>query len=132
MVEQFVERVGGEVFAAAVAATRISPDVWWRFGWVCLVWQHRNIGVWSGCRAWRAGGSEAAGSVVEGELAAVSDDLPAFPVQFVVMEAAQQDTVVEVGETTVLGDSGDVVGFDETGGWASRELTRRYASGTVA
>ena len=27
VVEQFVERVGGEVFAAAVAATRISPDV---------------------------------------------------------------------------------------------------------
>ncbi|MCB9375737.1 MAG: hypothetical protein H6515_07725 [Microthrixaceae bacterium] len=52
--------------------------------------------------------------------------------QFVVMEAAQQDTVVEVGETAVFGDSGDVVGFDETGGRTSRELTRRYASGTVA
>ena len=130
--EQFVEGVGGEVFSAAVAATRVSPDVWWRLRWVCLEWQHRDIRVWSGCGAWRAGGSEASGSVVEAELAAVPYDLPAFPVQFVVMEAAQQDTVVEVGETTCLGDSGDVVGFDETGGRASRELTRRYASGAVA
>ena len=95
MVEQFVEGVGGEVFSAAVAATRIGPDARWRFGWVCLVWQHRNIGVWSGLRAWRAGGTETAGSVIEAELAAVPDDPPAFPVQFVVMEAAQQDTVVE-------------------------------------
>ena len=50
MVEQFVEGVGGEVFAAAVAATRVGPDVWWWFGWVCLERQHRNIrarsGVW--------------------------------------------------------------------------------------
>ena len=130
--EQFVEGVGGEVFSAAVAATRVSPDVWWRLGWVCLVWQHRNIGVGPGVGPGGPADPEAAGSVVEGELAAVPDDLPAFPVQFVVMEAAQQDTVVEVGETTVLGDSGDVVGFDETGGRASRELTRRYASGTVA
>ena len=83
------------MFAAAVAATRISSDVRWRFGWVCLVWQHCDIGVWSGCGAWRAGGTKAAGSVIERELAAVSDDPPAFPVQFVVMEAAQQDTVVE-------------------------------------
>ena len=130
--EQFVEGVGGEVFSAAVAATRVGPDVWWRLGWVCLEGQHRDIRVWSGLRAWRAGGSEAAGSVVEGELAAVPDDLPAFPVQFVVMEAAQQNTVVEIGETTVFGDSGDVVGFDETGGRTSGELTRRYASGAVA
>ena len=131
MVEQFVEGVGGEVFSAAVAATRISPDVWWRLGWVCLEWQHRDIRVWSGCGAWRSGGTEAAGSVVEGELAAVADDLPAFPVQFVVMEAAQQNTVVEIGETTVFGDSGDVVGFDETGGRTSGEFTRRLATGTV-
>jgi len=95
VVEQFVERVGGEVFAAAVAATRVSPDVWWRLAWVCLEGQHRNIRVWPGLRAWRAGGTETSGSVVEGELAADPDDPPAFPVQFVVMEAAQQDTVVE-------------------------------------
>jgi len=124
-VEQFVEGVGGEVFSAAVAATRIGPDVWWRLRWVCLEWQHRDIRVWSGLRAWRAGGTKTAGSVVEAELAAVPYDPPAFPVQFVVMEAAQQHTVVEIGETTCLGDSGDVVGFDETGGRASRELTRR-------
>ena len=93
--EQFVEGVGGEVFSAAVAATRIGSDVWWCLGWVCLEWQHRDIGARSGCGAWRAGGTKAAGSVIERELAAVSDDPRAFPVQFVVMEAAQQDTVVE-------------------------------------
>ena len=95
MVEQFVERVGGEVFSAAVAATRVSPDVWRRFRWERLEGQHRNIRARSGCGAWRAGGTKAAGFVIERELAAVSDDPRAFPVQFVVMEAAQQDTVVE-------------------------------------
>ena len=113
MVEQFVEGVGGEVFSAAVAATRIRSDVWWRLGWVCLEWQHRNIRARSGGRAGRAGGTEASGSVVEAELAAVPDDLPAFPVQFVVMEAAQQDTVVEVGETAVLDGDGNMIKFGE-------------------
>ena len=45
MVEQFVEGVGGEVFSAAVAATRVSPDAWWRFRWERLEGQHRNMGV---------------------------------------------------------------------------------------
>jgi len=46
-------------------------------------------------------------------LAAVPDDPPAFPVQFVVMEAAQQDTVVEVGETAVLDGDGNMIKFGE-------------------
>ena len=43
MVEQFVERVRREVFAAAVAATRVGPDARWRLRWLRLEWQHGDM-----------------------------------------------------------------------------------------
>ena len=58
--------------------------------------------------------------------------LPAAAVQLVVVEAAQQDTVSQIGEPAFVGDAFDVVGFDETGGGTSRELTCGLPAGTVA
>lgn len=96
VVEEDVEAVAGEGFSAALGSARVGADVGGWVWWLCLVWQHCDVGLGSGGGAGWSGGAEALVAVVEGELGAVAFHVPAVAVELVVVEAAQEDSVVEV------------------------------------